>query len=125
LLNLLGGKYPRLKHRPRQEHNDDVEWQSYQDQLWSIAPFLIASDLLPLNARRAWSMATSVIPSSSNRFKYSATTEQLIYKPPGGRPAQREAVFRSSDAFSRKNSVASNLWKRKLRHWLLIAVSIL
>ena len=52
LLNLLGGKYPRLKHRPRQEHNDDVEWQSYQDQLWSIAPFLIASDSLPLNARR-------------------------------------------------------------------------
>ena len=61
LLNLLGGRYPRLKHRPRQEHNDDVEWQSYQDQLWSIAPFLIASDSLPLNARRAWSMATSVI----------------------------------------------------------------
>ena len=27
LLNLLGGKYPRLKHLPRQEHNDDVEWQ--------------------------------------------------------------------------------------------------
>jgi hypothetical protein len=45
LLRLLIGKYPRLKHLPGQKHNDDVEWQTYQDQLWSIAPFLIASDL--------------------------------------------------------------------------------